>query len=746
MATPSPSTGATSSQPPQYRVIGVILAIGSGLLIGSSFVFKKKGLLSSQKDHVAGEGVAYLKSPMWWTGMTIMILGELCNFAAYAFVEAIIVTPMGALSVVISALLSHFILAEKLSLFGWISCVQCLLGASILALNGPEEQSVNTIEEFKHLFLKPWFLAYGGVVIAASVILVVWAAPRWGKKSMLPYLGVCSLIGGLSVSCTQGLGACILTSIRGQNQFKNWFIYFLFIFVIITLLTEIYYLNVALALFNTAMVTPTYYVTFTFCTLVTSVILYQGLKASATQIITIVLAFAVICTGIFILQMSKVDPRDLANVDERTTLLLEAARQEINPHGARSLELQPGLERRSTLRSRRSTRTRMSTVHTSPTSATLTTHLPRRSSEIARSPRSLVPTISGHGRTDGLPLTSVESLALSQGLGLRTYSSPLSGSDVDHERRQLEEERQGEARNEQISTDQRSPSHHEQDVDYDEGIVGDEEDFDEDTATEDEEERQAMIVEKIEEPGLDSLRGLSGAIGSFIRARRRARELEHLSMVRTRSRASRSIAGRSDAGGGHSRSGSASQGGTVMMNDNGPNAFSTGLTSHIHPHPVMQQIQSMPLPPSQGERPISWLRNFFWTSSPSASSPRSLPSSRSRGHSSQLATIPTSSSITNNIDFRGGGEKDIEKAEVSIIEDPDMDADEGNNTSSNITIGPRTRTHSSVHFSDGSRRSRSAPVVPTSVGALKPPSVPLSPGLQLETAEKGDIFWLCTPY
>ena len=32
------------------------------MLIGSSFVFKKKGLLRSQAGHVAGEGVAYLKS------------------------------------------------------------------------------------------------------------------------------------------------------------------------------------------------------------------------------------------------------------------------------------------------------------------------------------------------------------------------------------------------------------------------------------------------------------------------------------------------------------------------------------------------------------------------------------------------------------------------------------------------------------------------------------------------------------
>lgn len=42
--------------------MGIILAVVSGLLIGSSFVFKKKGLLRSQAGAVAGEGVAYLKS------------------------------------------------------------------------------------------------------------------------------------------------------------------------------------------------------------------------------------------------------------------------------------------------------------------------------------------------------------------------------------------------------------------------------------------------------------------------------------------------------------------------------------------------------------------------------------------------------------------------------------------------------------------------------------------------------------
>lgn len=73
---------------------------------------------------VAGEGYTYLKSIMWWSGMIlsksrinqplwvtllnsnvffffVVIVGELCNFIAYAFTQAILVTPLGALSVVI---------------------------------------------------------------------------------------------------------------------------------------------------------------------------------------------------------------------------------------------------------------------------------------------------------------------------------------------------------------------------------------------------------------------------------------------------------------------------------------------------------------------------------------------------------------------------------------------------------------------------------------------------------------------
>ncbi|KAG0318612.1 hypothetical protein BGZ99_005586 [Dissophora globulifera] len=281
--------------------------VTSGILIGSSFVFKKKGLINCTKNGMlAGEGHAYLKSVMWWTGMLMMVAGEVCNFVAYAFVQPILVTPLGALSVVICAVLSSIFLRERLNLQGKVGCAQCIIGATIIVLHAPEQTSVRTIQEFQHYMIQPIFLSWMIIVIIGSLLLIFKAGPKWGKQHMMVYIGVCSLIGSLSVVATQGLGAAIVHNIStGENQFNNWFIYFVIVFMVITLLTEINYLNKALNLFNTAMVTPTYYVTFTSTTIVTSAILYQGFEASVIEILTICFGFLVICGGVLLLQTSK---------------------------------------------------------------------------------------------------------------------------------------------------------------------------------------------------------------------------------------------------------------------------------------------------------------------------------------------------------------------------------------------------------------------------------------------------------
>ncbi|ORY16012.1 magnesium transporter NIPA-domain-containing protein [Clohesyomyces aquaticus] len=299
--------GDVKWRPPIYKIVGLILAIASGLFIGVSFVLKKMGLLKAnvKYNEEAGEGYGYLKNVWWWSGMTLMIVGEICNFVAYAFVDAILVTPLGALSVVVTTILSAIFLKERLSFVGKVGCFNCIIGSVVIVINAPSQSAVSDIQDMKKLVITPGFLSYAGVVIVGCVVVALWLGPKYGKKSMMVYLSICSLIGGLSVVATQGLGAAIVAQIGGKSQFKEWFLYVLLVFVISTLLTEIIYLNKALNLFNAALVTPTYYVFFTSSTIVTSAILFQGFKGTAATISTVIMGFLQICAGVVLLQLSK---------------------------------------------------------------------------------------------------------------------------------------------------------------------------------------------------------------------------------------------------------------------------------------------------------------------------------------------------------------------------------------------------------------------------------------------------------
>ncbi|KAI3332486.1 DUF803-domain-containing protein [Xylariaceae sp. AK1471] len=296
-----------ASRPPTYKAIGISLAIGSGLFIGTSFVLKKVGLLKANEKYnqAAGEGYGYLKNAFWWSGMSLMIFGEILNFVAYAFTDAILVTSLGAISVVIATVLSAIFLKERLSLIGKVACFLCIVGAVVIVLNAPTESSVANIQEMQHYVISPGFLSYTGVIILAAIFLAFWAGPRYGKKNMFTYISICSWIGGLSVVATQGLGAAIIAQIGGTPQFNQWFLYVLLVFVIGTLTTEIVFLNKALNIYNAAMVTPTYYVYFTSTTIITSAVLFRGFKGTATQIITVVFGFLTICSGVVLLQLSK---------------------------------------------------------------------------------------------------------------------------------------------------------------------------------------------------------------------------------------------------------------------------------------------------------------------------------------------------------------------------------------------------------------------------------------------------------
>lgn len=94
------------------------------------------------------------------------------NFAAYAFAPPILVTPLGALSVIIgyvsprrpdptlnlahrSAILASVFLKEELGHLGRIGCTLCLIGSLVIILHAPESKDVETVDEILQYAIQP---------------------------------------------------------------------------------------------------------------------------------------------------------------------------------------------------------------------------------------------------------------------------------------------------------------------------------------------------------------------------------------------------------------------------------------------------------------------------------------------------------------------------------------------------------------------------------------------------------------
>ncbi|KAL8166677.1 hypothetical protein V2J09_008176 [Rumex salicifolius] len=315
------------------NLIGFILACVSSAFIGSSFIIKKKGLkragVTGPSASVGGYG--YLLEPLWWLGMVTkfrclhtyssnfelffstlwnhfwaVIVGEMANFVAYVYAPAVLVTPLGALSIIVSAILAHFMLDEKLQKMGIIGCLLCIVGSVVIVLHAPTERTVDSVEEIWDLATQPAFLLYTASVIAVALVLILYCVPRYGQTNILVYLSICSIIGSLTVMSIKALGIAIELTLEGTFQFK-YFQSWVFVMVAITcIIIQLNYLNMALATFNTAVVSPIYYALFTTFTILASAIMFKDYSGqSISTIASELCGFITVLSGTTILHSTR---------------------------------------------------------------------------------------------------------------------------------------------------------------------------------------------------------------------------------------------------------------------------------------------------------------------------------------------------------------------------------------------------------------------------------------------------------
>ncbi|XP_073045905.1 probable magnesium transporter NIPA6 [Primulina eburnea] len=287
---------------------GLILAMLSSLFIGASFILKKKGL---QRAAAAGTragvgGYTYLLEPLWWAGMITMIGGEVANFVAYIYAPAVLITPLGALSIIISAVLAHFMLRERLQKMGIVGCIACIVGSVIIVIHAPQEQTPTSVQEVWILAIQPAFMIYVAATVSIVLALTLHFEPLYGQTNIVVYLGICSLMGALTVVSIKAIGIAIKLTLEGINQFTYAQTWFFLSVAVICVITQLNYLNKALDTFNAALVSPIYYVMFTTLTIIASAIMFKDWSGQDLSSITSeICGFITVLSGTVILHTTR---------------------------------------------------------------------------------------------------------------------------------------------------------------------------------------------------------------------------------------------------------------------------------------------------------------------------------------------------------------------------------------------------------------------------------------------------------
>ncbi len=183
-------------------------------------------------------------------------------------------TPLGALSVLIGAVLGSYFLNEELGILGKLGSAICLIGAVIIVLHAPPDEEIETIDQILHYAIQPGtypkrkslgrgkdgmltfelgFLLYSIGVCVFATIMIYKVAPKYGKKNPLIYLSICSTVGSVSVMAVKAFGIALKLSFAGNNQFSHPSTYVFLIITGVSILVQMNYFNKALSQFPTNM-------------------------------------------------------------------------------------------------------------------------------------------------------------------------------------------------------------------------------------------------------------------------------------------------------------------------------------------------------------------------------------------------------------------------------------------------------------------------------------------------------------
>jgi magnesium transporter len=136
----------------------------------------------------------YLKSPSWWLGQILMTIGEMGNFLAYGFAPASIVSPLGVVALVSNCVIAPLFFGEVFRKRDFWGVVIAIAGAVVVVLSAKQEETKLEPHDVWDAISTMEFEIYMAVSVSLIVVLM-WASPKYGNRTILIDLGLVGLFG-----------------------------------------------------------------------------------------------------------------------------------------------------------------------------------------------------------------------------------------------------------------------------------------------------------------------------------------------------------------------------------------------------------------------------------------------------------------------------------------------------------------------------------------------------------------------
>ncbi|CAI2168427.1 18075_t:CDS:2 [Funneliformis geosporum] len=205
----------------------------------------------------------YLRSKAWWTGIILMIIGELGNFMAYAFAPASVVAPLGTVALISNVILAPIMLKERFRKQDLIGILIAIIGAVVVVLD--PEAIWNAIKQ------TPFIIYF--IITATLASFLMYLSDRIGHKTCFVDLSLVAIFGGYTVLATKSISSML--TMTYVAMFTYSITYFLLIILMSTAVLQIKFLNKALRQFDSTEVIPTQFVLFTISAIIGSAVLYK---------------------------------------------------------------------------------------------------------------------------------------------------------------------------------------------------------------------------------------------------------------------------------------------------------------------------------------------------------------------------------------------------------------------------------------------------------------------------------------